>query len=429
MKNFFSKIAAIILTSLIIIGFYNPDSFANTIKIKNNFASAQPVVNGKSAVLINAETGQILYQKNAFLKGYPASTTKIITALLAIEKLKPDEVVTVSKTACQLDPDSSTAGIVPGEKLTVKELLYCLLLDSANESANALAEKISGNIPSFVKLMNKRVKELGGKNSNFVTTNGLHRPNHYTTPYDLSRVAMQCMKYPLFRQIVKTDIYHTQPTNKHPKGIYLSNTDKLINKYKGSRYLYPYALGIKTGYTSQALHTFVSAAKKGNLELISVVFYSQDAFQDTLKILNYGFNNFKVVNLIKGNLTVKRVKIYNGDKDLALKTASDLNYTFRNNETGKPTSKIDIKADIKAPIVKGQVVGSMRFFLNHKQFAEGTLVAGNNVDEASLLKKIQNKSKHINLIQIVSAAVVIIVLLLVSLNILRKRKNNGMFSK
>lgn len=426
MKNFFTKTAAIILTSLTLITANPITSFAGTTNKVNT--PVQPVVGGKSAILINAETGQILYKKNCYLKGYPASTTKIITALIAIEKLKPDEVITVSKTACQLDPDSSTAGILPGEKLTVKDLLYSLLLDSANEAANALAEKISGSIPNFVKLMDKRVKELGGLNSNFVTTNGLHRPNHYTTPYDLSKVAMQAMKYPLFRQIVKTSIYHTVPTNKHPKGIYLSNTDKLINKYKGSRYLYPYALGIKTGYTSQALHTFVSAAKKGNLQLISVVFYSQDAFQDTINLFNYGFNNFKSVNIIKKYTSVKSVKIYNGDKNLNLRTSNDVNYIARNNETIKPISKIDLNTDLKAPIVKGQVVGNLKYSLNNKQISQVSLVAGNNVSEASLIKKIQNTGRT-SLLYIAGAVVVVLILLFISLNILRKRKNNRLFSK
>jgi D-alanyl-D-alanine carboxypeptidase len=238
MYKHFSKIAVIIT----LIFSLNVITYAAQ---PTNINSKQPTISGGSAILINAQTGQIIYEKNANQARYPASTTKVLTALLAVEHLNPNKILTVSKSACAIPGDRSSVGLKAGEQMSVNNLLHALLINSANESANTLAEGVSGSIPAFVKLMNKRARELGAKNSNFVTPHGYHDPKHYTTAYDLAKITMEAMKKPLIRAIVKTQIYKIPPTNIHKSGIYLSNTNKLVNKYRGSAYFYPYAEGVK----------------------------------------------------------------------------------------------------------------------------------------------------------------------------------------
>lgn len=265
----------------------------------HNSENKAPAINACTAILIDARTGQVLYDKKAYNWMYPASTTKILTALLAIENLNLDKEVTVSSTACKIPGDSSTIGIKPGEKIKVRELLYALLLNSANEAANILAEQVSGSVKAFAVKMNQRAKQLGAIGSNFVNANGYPDNRHHTTAYDLSRIAMTAMKNPVFRQIVSTMTHKIPPTNMHINGILLSNTNKLVNKNKGSQYFYQYATGIKTGTSSSSGCVLVSSAKKGNVELISVVMKSSNMYGDSIKLFNYGFNNFKGVKPTK----------------------------------------------------------------------------------------------------------------------------------
>jgi D-alanyl-D-alanine carboxypeptidase len=221
-------------------------------------SSSVPSVSADSAVLMDAETGEILYSKNMNAAYPPASTTKIMTALLTIEKCKLDDVVTVGKEPPLAD--GSKIYIFEGEQLKVKDLLYGLLLPSANDCAEALAEHISGSMDKFAVLMNKRAAELGCKNTNFVNPSGLYDENHKTSAYDLALILRELSKHEEFKEVATTLAYKIGVTNKSPVERPLWNENKLIQKYSG--YYYPYCIGGKTGYTVQSAHSYVSVAEK-----------------------------------------------------------------------------------------------------------------------------------------------------------------------
>lgn len=219
-----------------------------------------------SCILIDSDSGKILYEKNAYKKMYPASTTKIMTAILTLENCKLDELVTVSDNAVSLEsvPETYTrADIQAGEILTVENLLNVLLIPSANDAAIALAEHVSGSVSEFSNLMNKKAKELGCKNTNFVNPNGVHNENQYTTAYDLSLIGKYAMNNETFRKIVCKTSYTLPATN-----IYSStdrkfeNTNELLSS---DNYSYEYTTGIKTGYTDSAKNCIVASAKKRQL--------------------------------------------------------------------------------------------------------------------------------------------------------------------
>jgi D-alanyl-D-alanine carboxypeptidase (penicillin-binding protein 5/6) len=417
------KILSLITSSVILISSISTVTAAvNTapnLNTKNKTLSV-PVILGKSAILIDSKSGQILYEKASNEKHFPASTTKVMTALLSIENLKPDTVITASTKACTIPGDSSSAGIMSGEKLTVTNLLYSLLLDSATEAANILGEKISGSTQSFANLMTKRAKELGAKGTNFVNTNGYDDPNHYTTAYDLSRIAMQAMKYPLFRKIVSTSVYKVPPTNKHPKGIYLSNTNKLVNKVRGSMYFYPYAIGIKTGSTSLAKHTLVSAARKGNIELISVVLYSDNTFDDTIKLFNYGLNNFKSMNLTKKDAIISTVNLVHGSTPLKICASKELNYLVPNDSNVTPVLKLSYKKALTAPLKKNTILGTANYSINNKIVASTPVYSMNSVKNLKIIKE-QNLKKLFRIV-IILVALLVAVSIFIIIKIKRKKK-------
>ncbi len=259
-----------------------------------------------SCILIDPENNNIIYEKNAFSKIYPASTTKILTAILAIENLNLDDAVVASKNAVMSIPsDSSSAYIQVGETLTVKELLYCLLLKSGNDAANVLAEKVSGDIDSFVELMNEKAKEIGCKNTHFVNAHGYHDDDHYTTAYDMALIMKYAIQNETFRSICETKSYVIDETNKTNEKRYLKNTDKLILDDDNNKVFYEYALGGKTGYTIEARGTFVGYAKKGDLTLLVATFDAsqninglEGRFLDAINLYNYGFDNFTIKNII-----------------------------------------------------------------------------------------------------------------------------------
>jgi serine-type D-Ala-D-Ala carboxypeptidase (penicillin-binding protein 5/6) len=251
----------------------------------NAVAKTSPKITAQGAVLIDLNNGRVLLQKNSNNKYAPASTTKVMTALLTLEKCKLDEKVIVGKNP-PLE-DGSKICLIEGETLTVKQLLYALLLPSANDAALALAEHISGSKQAFANLMNKRAKELGCKNTNFVNPNGLYDKNHYTSAYDLSLIASKAMKFSEFRKIVSTLSFKLMPTNKQPIIRYLHNENKIlfnrIDKYSG-------AVGIKTGYTVKAMHTYVGAATRKGITLIVVLLHDEKGYyKETANLFNYGF--------------------------------------------------------------------------------------------------------------------------------------------
>ena len=259
----------------------------------------------ESAILIEAQTGKILYEKDIYARKYPASTTKILTAIIAIEKCDLNEKAIASHTAVfSVKSGYSIANIQEGESFTIRELLEVLMLQSANEAANIIAEHISGSVEEFANLMNQKAKEIGCLDSNFVNANGAHDENHYSTAYDLSLIAKYCMQNEIFRELAQQQECFLPSTEKFEEERIFINTNSLMQQ--NSRYYYPYCNGIKTGFTTPAKNCLISSSNKGGFELISVILHAECTeeglsarYIDTINLFEYGYNNFKLDNILK----------------------------------------------------------------------------------------------------------------------------------
>ena len=250
-----------------------------------------PEIVSEGAVLMDAKSGIILYEKNAHERLYPASTTKILTTLIAAENAALTDTVTFSETAVNSVPaDGSKIGMDAGETLTMEQCIYAILVGSANEVSNAVAEHISGSIPAFVDRMNETAAALGCENSHFMNTNGLHDDDHYTSAYDLATIGRAFFDNDLLCTASGTARYHFEPTETQPDDIYITNKHKLVNgvmPYEG-------IIGGKTGYTSNAMETLVTCAEVNGMKLIAAVLKapSPDQFNDTVALFDYGFKNY-----------------------------------------------------------------------------------------------------------------------------------------
>lgn len=274
------------------------------VKTGNNM----PIVSAETAVLMDANSGQILYGKDVHKQMYPASITKILTGILAVEKGNPDDVVTVSPYAQSIESGGvANIGLKKGEQLTQNQLLYGMFLASANEAATVLAEHIGGNVQNFAKMMNDTAKQLGAQNSNFVNPNGLPNDAHVTTAYDMAMITKKAVSMPGVMKYFGAKAYTIPATNKTSKPRVLSTLQKMMKKNSG--YYNESVIAGKTGWSTKSGHTMVTVAKKGNATLICVVMKSSNSnttYTDTANLLEYGFDNFSfsemqpaVTNIVK----------------------------------------------------------------------------------------------------------------------------------
>lgn len=251
-----------------------------------------PIIGADSAILMDADSGVILYEKNIDAKEYPASITKIMTCLIAAESCSMDEMVTFSHDAVfGIDKGSSNVGMDVGQSITMEDAIYCIMLSSANEVAAAVAEHISGSCDEFAKLMNKRAKELGCTNTHFANANGLPNEDHWTSAHDMALIAQAFNKNDSLRHIAGTNAYEIKATATQPDTFTMYNHHKM---YPGKKYAYDYVTWGKTGYTNVARETLVTCAEKNGMDLICVVMRDEPPYQytDTRDLLEYGFNNF-----------------------------------------------------------------------------------------------------------------------------------------
>ena len=266
----------------------------------------------EAAVLMEAKTGKVLYDKNMHERKYPASTTKILTAIIAIEKCDLSETQVASEEAIAALKDGYTkADIKVGESFTIEELLNVLILQSANEAANIIAEHISGSTLEFSKLMNEKAKEIGCMESNFVNPNGMHDENHYSSAYDLALIGRYAMQNETFRKLVvtkecslpHTEFWGDEDVEEHGERNF-KNTNQLL--VKDSKYYYPYANGIKAGFSTPAKNCLVSSSNKDGFELIAVVLHAESTednlsarYVDTINLFEYGYNNYNIDDIYK----------------------------------------------------------------------------------------------------------------------------------
>lgn len=269
-----------------------------------------PQVGSEAAIVMEAKTGAILYEKNIHEKLYPASITKILTALLAIENNSLSETVTFSKDSVYKIEGTHIARDV-GEQMTLEETLYAVLLASANECAYATAEHVGKSYDNFIKMMNSRAKEIGCVDSNFTNPHGLPDANHVTSAYDMALISREAIQNETFRLIIGTNRYTIPPTNKHTVETPLANQHAMLNYYKTRKYLYDSCIGGKTGFTDDALHTLVTYAEKDGMSLICVVLKAGNGihYQDTISLFNYCFDNFQLLNLSKDENAFMNEKI------------------------------------------------------------------------------------------------------------------------
>lgn len=352
-----------------------------------HIAFAAPETLSGAVILIDADSGRVLYEKNADQKMFPASTTKVMSAILFIENIAPDEIVTASYNAVMDIPlGASNMGLTAGEQLTAEQLFYGVLVCSANEACNVLAEHMSGSIDAFVDQMNAKAKELGMDSTHFVNPHGLHDENHYTTARDMAKIALYAMKNETFRKIVNTQTYYIAPTNKYEEQRILSNTNNLI--IGSSRYAYKPATGIKTGFTSAASNCLVSSATLDDENLIAVTLGAKQqadgvySFIDSKAILQYGFDAFSQKALTSKDEILAEVKVkYGRGTDFVTAMAEkDVSALLPTNVTVSEI-KTEIKTEEKlaAPIAKGTIIGSVSFYYQDELLTSVNLVAGTDV--------------------------------------------------
>ncbi len=338
-----------------------------------NFISATelPKLSSSSAVLVDSYSNKLLFNKNSDKKIYPASTTKILTAILALENLDLDSSVVISESAINIPWDSSNAALKKGEVISVKDLLYALMLKSGNDSANALAEATSGTLDKFIFLMNDKLKELGCNNTNFTNAHGYHDKNHYSTAEDMIKILSYAVKNQDFVKICSTSKYTIPPTNKTPVERVYQNTNRLILS-KSDSYLsryYEFCMGGKTGYTHEAGRTLVTFGKKDDKFLLVGIFGVNDTsgddkrYTDAISLFDYGFDNFTNITLLnKDNYNFSYIDHKNKQSySLLLKNNFD---TLVINEDLDSTSSVDynIALDENNNILKankGQAVGTL----------------------------------------------------------------------
>ncbi len=362
------------------------------------------------AVLLDANHGEILYDMRAAERAYPASTTKVMTALLVMEaiqngRLAPDTVITVSGTAVADIPSSYVvSGFKEGEQISVEELLYCLMLPSSCDAANVLAEAVDGTVEDFVAHMNRRAGELGCQGTHFTNTYGRHNEAHYSTAYDLALIMRAALEHDMFRTIIKTAA-HTVPATNMSAERYFFNTNGLIsnNWYRG--YVYDKCIGGKTGNTDEAGRCLVAAAEDGDELLISVVLGSgpmevpgetelkQGQLRESKRLLEYGFSNFHRVTITKDSEPVTTVKVTMSRQadEVNLKPQGSITRTLpKSMDLDDIETRITRFADeVEAPVVEGQVMGTMTLFCGDEVYGTLDLVAVTSVERSELLYKKQ----------------------------------------
>lgn len=333
-------------------------------------APAPPKISAESAIVVDAVSGKVLYEKHCRQRRPPASTTKIMTAILALENGHMCDKVCASQNASKTQ--FSSLHLKPGEQLPMRDLLYGLLLRSGNDAAVCIAENVAGSESKFVERMNKKAREIGAKDTHFVNPHGLHDPKHYSTAYDLALIARYAIRNPLFNEIVSTKTTKIERSI-NTKDVYIRNTARFLWRFDG-------ADGIKTGYTKQAGRCFVGSATRDGWRVISVVLKSQDAGRDTIDLMNYVFKFYRQVCFAKPDQVMKRVRVAGGvEEELDLTAASGLALVVRKGTPTDVMTEFDIPK-VSAPVVKGEKLGTLTGYVNGKKVGSVDLVASKSVD-------------------------------------------------
>ena len=328
-------------------------------------------LSAKSAILIEADSGTVLYQKNAFTRLPMASTTKIMTALVAIESGNVDRLVKVNDAA--LGVEGSSIYLAKGEVLSMCDLLYALLLASANDAAAAIAYEVAGSIEAFAELMNKKASELGLVSTHFTNPHGLHHEEHYTTAYDLARLTATALGNNVFLEICSTRSKNL-PLCGGEGTRYLTNHNKLLRSYNG-------CIGVKTGFTKTSGRCLVSAAERDGLRLIAVTLGAPDDWRDHTAMLDFGFERYERLTLApKGEFTATLPVVGGNVAEVIVANTRDIS-VFLPKSHGEITCKIEANRPLFAPISRGAQIGRVSYYIDGEEIASSPLVAANGVQK------------------------------------------------
>lgn len=341
----------------------------------------------KSAILLDAHSGKVLYEKNADEKLYPASMTKLMTLVLAMEALesgrvKMEDVVTASENAASYR--GSRIFLSAGEKLTLKELILGVALASGNDAAVAVAEHIAGSHEAFVELMNKKAAEIGMKNTHFANCNGLHDPDHYTTAADYALLGRYALNFPQLLEICSVKHYRIREDTSRP--FQYDNKNKLL-------WFYPGTDGFKTGWTEDAGYCFIGTCLRNNLRLVSVVMgvpVAKKHFSETQILYNYGFSQFSFQEYHKKEEAVGEVKVGKGINDLVKVVPDDkVGVTIARGEEKSLSTEMELEPLVNAPVKKGQILGHISVLKDGKIIQRTNLVAAEEVGKGSYWKMVK----------------------------------------
>lgn len=340
-------------------------------EIENSSTILEPEVSAGGAVLMDRESGRVLWGRNIHQRRYMASTTKIMTALVAIQEGELDDVVKVSQKAASVE--GSSVYLEAGEEKKLEELLYGLILRSGNDAALAIAEHIGGSVENFNRLMTEKAREIGAENTFFQNPHGLHHDNHYSTAYDLALIASYALENEVFRGIVSVPrAIISWPSQRWNR--VLHNQNKLLHLYEG-------ADGVKTGWTSPAGRCFVGSATRAGWQLVVVVLNAPDMWEDAQNLLDYGFNAYERQQLLHKNQELKKVKIENGLREnCRIEAGGYFYYPLSQDELNEVRYKFFIKNSYPAPVIKGELLGTVKLMLGKVEIGEVELVAGEDVD-------------------------------------------------
>lgn len=423
-----NRLVSLILTLLLLTGILAPAAHA----------APAPEIMAEAALLMDAANGEVLYEKNADRKMYPASLTKVMTALLVLEevdagRLSLDQIVTASSTfSTGLTANGSTQDIRPGEEMTLSDLLYCLLVASANEAANILAETVDGSVSAFVERMNRKAQELGCADTHFANPHGLHVDDHYTTAHDIYRIALTAMENDTFRTIVSTHSYEIPATNMHKERLFYSTNALLVTWYYRESYLYDKAIGIKTGTTDEGGYCLLSAAKNGEDYLISVVLNApllekpeggtdRRQFTESRDLFKWGLSNFARRQIVDTATPLAQVDVTLSQTDHVLvRPAHQLERTLpRDLKLEDIKQEIVLDAEtVEAPVTAGQSLGKLTLIYDGQELGSVDLVAVSGAERSRLLYYLDQVQSFFQYTVVKLIAVVLILLL--ALVILRK---------
>ena len=360
----------------------------------------------KAVVLADLDSGRLLYELNKDEQRSPASLTKVMTVLLAVEALERGEVSLDEMVTAQADclaglnTDSSTSGIQPGEIISYRDLLYCALVHSANEACNVLAHRVSGSVENFVAAMNERAAALGCVNTHFADPNGLSNENHYTTAYEMYLITAEALRHDLFAEICNTKGYDMAATNLSPaRSFYNSNALITADSEYGSGYVYPYAAGVKTGFTQKAGYCLVSTAEKDGIRLLAVVMGCDgwlnagideyQNFTDSRSLYNWAFEGFAYREAVSSLSTVTRVQVAlsaDGDAPISLRPQEDITLLLPKDLDESEIELVPTVYDelLTAPIEAGTLLGRAEIVIRGENYGSVGLV---NTAQVELSKK------------------------------------------